>query len=188
MSQKIKASLSLIILAAANMFVSEVSADVIYSVNGTYQLITSTTISPFSGAITFANDGQSVIAAEINAGALGIFNGSIAQGFSSSGLGFKIFNTTDFSSAGAYGLAFFSIDSVAISSGQPIISIGSGTGFSHIAFQPVLSDLPLGSGNATLTISGVPEPSTWAMMILGFAGVGFMAYRRRNNVAPLRVA
>src|SRR5207247_3135122 len=24
----------------------------------------------------------------------------------------------------------------------------------------------------------VPEPSTWAMMILGFSGVGFMAYRR----------
>jgi hypothetical protein len=27
----------------------------------------------------------------------------------------------------------------------------------------------------------VPEPSTWAMMILGFCGVGFMAYRRRNT-------
>ncbi|SHH62176.1 PEP-CTERM protein-sorting domain-containing protein [Bradyrhizobium erythrophlei] len=28
----------------------------------------------------------------------------------------------------------------------------------------------------------VPEPSTWAMMILGFAGLGFMAYRRREQV------
>jgi PEP-CTERM motif len=28
----------------------------------------------------------------------------------------------------------------------------------------------------------VPEPSTWAMMILGFAGVGLLAYRRRNQV------
>ena len=26
----------------------------------------------------------------------------------------------------------------------------------------------------------VPEPSTWAMMLLGFAGVGFMAYRRKQ--------
>jgi PEP-CTERM motif len=26
----------------------------------------------------------------------------------------------------------------------------------------------------------VPEPSTWAMMILGFCGIGTMAYRRRN--------
>jgi hypothetical protein len=37
------------------------------------------------------------------------------------------------------------------------------------------------------SIGAVPEPSTWAMMILGFAGVGFMAYRRRNNDAMLRV-
>jgi len=27
----------------------------------------------------------------------------------------------------------------------------------------------------------VPEPSTWAMMIPGFAGVGFMTYRRRKQ-------
>jgi hypothetical protein len=30
------------------------------------------------------------------------------------------------------------------------------------------------------TLSAVPEPSTWAMMVLGFAGIGFMAYRRRK--------
>jgi hypothetical protein len=34
------------------------------------------------------------------------------------------------------------------------------------------------------TIGGsVPEPSTWAMMIFGFAGVGFMAYRRKSKTA-----
>ena len=39
---------------------------------------------------------------------------------------------------------------------------------------------------ATVAVAGaVPEPSTWAMMILGFAGVGFMAYRRRNQTASL---
>ncbi|MBN8988838.1 MAG: PEP-CTERM sorting domain-containing protein [Rhizobiales bacterium] len=37
-----------------------------------------------------------------------------------------------------------------------------------------------------VTVAGaIPEPSTWAMMILGFAGVGFMAYRRRNQTAAL---
>ena len=40
----------------------------------------------------------------------------------------------------------------------------------------------------TATISAVPEPSTWAMMILGFAGVGFLAYRRRNQAAAFRKA
>lgn len=29
--------------------------------------------------------------------------------------------------------------------------------------------------------AAVPEPSTWAMMIIGFAGVGFMAHRRRSS-------
>jgi len=32
-------------------------------------------------------------------------------------------------------------------------------------------------------VSAVPEPSTWAMMIFGFAGVGFMAYRRKSKPA-----
>jgi hypothetical protein len=42
------------------------------------------------------------------------------------------------------------------------------------------------SGGIWTNISGVspvPEPSTWAMMILGFAGVGFMAYRRKSKPA-----
>jgi hypothetical protein len=38
------------------------------------------------------------------------------------------------------------------------------------------------------TVAAVPEPSTWAMMILGFAGLGFMAYRRKQNGAALSVA
>jgi hypothetical protein len=31
--------------------------------------------------------------------------------------------------------------------------------------------------------AAVPEPSTWAMMILGFAGIGFMAYRQNSKPA-----
>ena len=33
------------------------------------------------------------------------------------------------------------------------------------------------------TVAAVPEPSTWGMMILGFAGIGFMTYRRRSSAA-----
>jgi hypothetical protein len=38
-----------------------------------------------------------------------------------------------------------------------------------------------------VSVSAVPEPSTWAMMILGFLGVGFLAYRRKSGAA-LRIA
>jgi hypothetical protein len=44
------------------------------------------------------------------------------------------------------------------------------------------------SGAFTITVGAVPEPSTWALMILGFAGVGFMAYRRRNQATALAAA
>lgn len=30
-------------------------------------------------------------------------------------------------------------------------------------------------------IGAVPEPSTWATLLLGFAGIGFMAYRRKQS-------
>jgi PEP-CTERM motif len=50
-----------------------------------------------------------------------------------------------------------------------------------------------GVGTGTVELTGVitaavPEPSTWAMMILGFCGIGFMAYRRKQNGAALTVA
>jgi hypothetical protein len=53
-------------------------------------------------------------------------------------------------------------------------------------------DLAGGNNNVgnildNVTVSAVPEPSTWAMMILGFLGVGFMAYRRKSGPA-LRIA
>jgi hypothetical protein len=46
-------------------------------------------------------------------------------------------------------------------------------------------DLRDGGGISFFTaeVSAVPEPSTWAMMILGFAGIGFMAYRRKNAMS-----
>jgi PEP-CTERM motif len=48
-------------------------------------------------------------------------------------------------------------------------------------FAEVTSQTPTGVG-------AVPEPSTWAMMILGFCGLGFMACRRKQNGPALRLA
>jgi hypothetical protein len=38
-----------------------------------------------------------------------------------------------------------------------------------------------------LTVAAVPEASTWAMMVLGFLGLGFLGYRRSSNTS-FRVA
>jgi hypothetical protein len=37
--------------------------------------------------------------------------------------------------------------------------------------------------NYSPVTSAVPEPTTWAMMLLGFAGIGFMGYRRKSKPA-----
>ena len=48
------------------------------------------------------------------------------------------------------------------------------------------TDLP-NSGSGTVTVTpvtpGIPEPSTWAMLLLGFAGLGFVGYRRTKKSA-----
>jgi PEP-CTERM motif len=41
--------------------------------------------------------------------------------------------------------------------------------------------------NAAFSLSGsvVPEPSTWAMMLMGFAGLGFAWYRKAKSIAAV---
>ncbi len=62
-----------------------------------------------------------------------------------------------------------------------------GTGLTTIGLSGDLkvgywdSYYPDNSGAQTLSISAVPEVSTWAMMILGFLGLGFVAYRGKSN-------
>ena len=51
----------------------------------------------------------------------------------------------------------------------------------------LLALVSLNTAPQTNEVGGVPETSTWAMMLLGFLGVGFMAYRRKGN-ASLRIA
>ncbi len=71
----------------------------------------------------------------------------------------------------------------------PIISMGIFDQSGPPIFQSgdiLAFDAPVVVGNWNVTISSVadvPEPSTWAMIILGFAGLGFMAYRSKNKLA-----
>jgi PEP-CTERM motif len=60
-----------------------------------------------------------------------------------------------------------------------------------ITFEGPFTGFTLTSGSNSFEVdsftAAVPEPATWAMMMLGFLGVGFMAYRR-NNKPVMRLA
>ncbi len=51
--------------------------------------------------------------------------------------------------------------------------------------QDIVGGAPFPTFNAAFSLTGdvVPEPSTWAMMLLGFAGLGFAAYLRAGRLA-----
>jgi len=78
---------------------------------------------------------------------------------------------------------------VSTGAGEWLVTLTSPVFFNSVVFQP-------GDGGATSPqgdfafvsmTTAVPEPATWAMMILGFMGVGFMAYRRKGNGPSLRL-
>ncbi|KRR27863.1 hypothetical protein CQ14_08465 [Bradyrhizobium lablabi] len=84
--------------------------------------------------------------------------------------------------------------------GGPLYQNSENLGFAFLGgpinFNPNVSgvytfDLKLFSAenrqlaDVSIQVNAVPEPSTWAMLILGFAGVGFMAYRRKSRPAAL---
>lgn len=50
-----------------------------------------------------------------------------------------------------------------------------------LSFMSQDGSSPYGPVIGSLTISAIPETSTWAMMLLGFLGVGFLSYRRTGN-------
>jgi hypothetical protein len=54
---------------------------------------------------------------------------------------------------------------------------------SSINWTNNLSTNPDAPGQSGFSITAVPEPSTWAMVILGFVGIGAMACRRRKTAA-----
>ncbi|MGN6850460.1 MAG: FxDxF family PEP-CTERM protein [Sphingomicrobium sp.] len=61
-----------------------------------------------------------------------------------------------------------------------------GAGEYRLAFDGSGATNAAATGNFTFYVQAVPEPATWALMLLGFAGVGFaMRFRRRPVLAQL---
>jgi hypothetical protein len=81
--------------------------------------------------------------------------------------------------------------STAIVSQPKETSAEVGTFVTTPGFHTFTIDYVEGNGapsQLTFMTTAVPEPATWAMMIVGFFGIGFMAYRRKQNGSAFRLA
>ena len=169
---------ALLLGAATTMSAASASASVFnYTVDGTYNnlQVTPFTSSSFTGTITVTNSPNGVTGANIVTPDFGTFNSIINQTPVGTNYSVQLENT-----ANTY-VFFLQLDSAAT------LFAGSGASItSGVLGVANCEDVCTISGqvtSGTLSIAAVPEPSTWAMLLLGFAGLGFIAYRRKNKAA-----
>jgi hypothetical protein len=146
-------------------------ADVLYdyTITGTYAGGT------LSGTLTFDATSGLVSSANIDASSVGTFSNILP------GQGAPFFSPADWlvtiGSGGPNALGLGLETYASLSSGSPT-TLASFTSFTSQPFdQPFSGSLQISAA--------VPEPSTWAMMMLGFAGLGFLASRRRPKAASM---
>nr|WP_084292791.1 PEPxxWA-CTERM sorting domain-containing protein [Bradyrhizobium sp. WSM3983] len=167
---------ALAVFACAATFASQASAAVVVeAISGTYGDAWGDPALPFSGTITFDTATDKITGGKINAGALGVLNTLEGQTIFQNQLMFSIGTPDDL-----YWGTFY-VDASQLFSGQTVALLDR----SEFQFHGNYSlHLPNYDASGTIRpIAAVPEPSTWAMMVLGFAGVGFMAYRRKDRLA-----
>jgi hypothetical protein len=149
-----------------------------------------------ANAITFV--GSANIGADTgNLAGLGTCTGCVTMtSFTSASTNFQVYTATNNGLTTTLTLASAVFSSVPNNIGGLDLTVsGSGTA-TLTGFDPTPGSFRLtsqgatGGGNftfsATTVVAGVPEPSTWAMMILGFVGLGFMAYRRKDKPTGFR--
>ena len=110
-------------------------------------------------------------------------------GFDGDGIGTAPYNAgtnASDTSSGHYGgpNAFYSNINAATTSGivHFVTALGAncGTTCTNAFFS---LELPLSAASFSVTVGGVPLPSSWTMMLMGFAGLGFLSYRARKKTS-----
>jgi len=118
---------------------------------------------------------------------IGLGSGSVITSFSITGPTSIVFNSVTFSN----GITTYVVPISALGSGVAAslsnIPIYSGN-FNTLSVNWTASGNASYGGNLTFIPGGIPEPMTWAMMIIGFAAVGFAMRRRNKEVARVRYA
>ncbi len=177
--------------AAAVIDISQVGGDVVTAGSGTVDLtdlslyetlIVAGVINPGLGGVLVGNEGTASVYTGVG-GPASFGTGGLTEPSSISGdiLGIagstlplpEIFVPEGYVSGAALsGSATYdgaTLASLGLTSGKYVYTWGAGPDADSLTVN-------IGIGSA------IPEPSTWAMMLLGFAGVGFAGYRRAREL------
>jgi hypothetical protein len=93
-----------------------------------------------------------------------------------SGASYMLTDTAGHSAMGA-----FSGMNPIVNIGPFIFSNGTYTGYFSYFGQTAAGFESTFGNPASVVVTAVPEPATWAMMVLGFLGIGLIAYRRHSG-------
>ena len=188
-SNTIKSMLSALVVSASMATAAKADVFTTYTVDASYN--------NGGGTITGTFTVDATVAATAPGGTLDLTAINLVQ--TGSG-GINSFNFTD-TGVGEQGVAVSdtldqppSFYNLTINDGGNDLNLGfdvnggalATTGFGHSTVETEFSGAPIFIVSGTITegtgiTAAVPEPSTWAMLILGFAGIGFMAYRRKSK-------
>jgi hypothetical protein len=155
------------------------SADVFfdYTGNGTYSSVDTPPVAEtFSGSFTFDATTGYVTLASLMTSSLGNFNTIAAEG-GSAGTEYTLLLTNP-----TYTWSLPLIDTNAMLLGNSVV-LDAGLGL--IGPNGRFGTIPAAYNIIGTFTTAVPEPSTWVMMLLGFAGFGVMAYRRKSKPAMM---
>jgi hypothetical protein len=149
------------------------------SINYSFGYSDSDTNSPFSETVTWVNDLAGIYAITLSTVATSV-NGptdvDITAAFvTGTGIGSPL-------SLGANPFNTDLIENYALA-GQ---ALGAGT--YTLTVQGTRGDSGAFGGNVAFEAAGVPEPATWAMMLLGFGAIGWQLRRRRGSSSSLAFA
>jgi hypothetical protein len=93
--------------------------------------------------------------------------------------------------SGSYDDSFVNWQQFTGNTGAPTIGTSGDMWYGSPGAYVVDNSYAVATGAKTNTlavqVNAVPEPSTWAMLLLGFAGIGFMAYRRKQDGFQFRL-
>ena len=175
-------------LLAATAFAAPASAAVLYSFNeqGCFGSSCLVSNSANDGSLTFHNQAETNVAAgTVDLGTFTLANGS--TNFNGDLFSLQVTFTSPLNGANTFS-ALLSGKTTG-NHGGPVVVDFNNTPFNFGGFTLAVDDITLAAGvgtpqeiTGTITaVAAVPEPSTWAMMILGFVGLGTMTYRRRKS-------